>query len=145
VFALLAGILILASGCGKKTDETVAANEPDSLVDAQAYYEANPDFFHFKTPADIPADLKWEDGMDLPEFASPDAKKGGTVNYWVQDFPRTLRIVGPDSNGSFRPWILDDNVMTYAQRHPNDTALTPDGFKHFPGLADRWALDRETK
>ena len=145
VFALLAGILILASGCGKKTDETVAANEPDSLVDAQAYYEANPDFFHFKTPADIPADLKWEDGMDLPEFASPDAKKGGTVNYWVQDFPRTLRIVGPDSNGSFRPWILDDNVMTYAQRHPNDTALTPDGFKHFPGLADRWALDRENK
>ncbi|MFM1852645.1 MAG: hypothetical protein RIS54_2329 [Verrucomicrobiota bacterium] len=143
--ALLAGTILLFAGCGKKANEAAAVAEPNSLDDAQAYYAANPDFFHFKTPTDIPADLKWEDGMDLPEFASPDAKKGGTVNYWVQDFPRTLRIVGPDSNGSFRPWILDDNVMTYAQRHPNDTSLTPDGFKYFPGLADRWALDRENK
>lgn len=145
VSALLAGVVLFLSGCGKKAEDTAAADQPTGLDDAKAFYAANPDFFRFKTPGDIPADLKWDDGMDLPEFASPEAKKGGTMNYWVQDFPRTLRFVGPDSNGSFRPWILDDNVMTYAQRHPNVTSLTPDGFHYFPGLADRWALDRENK
>ena len=30
------------------------------------------------------------------------AVKGGTHYGWIDDFPRTLRTVGPDSNGSFR-------------------------------------------
>lgn len=145
-FVLLAGLAFLFAGCGKKdATEAPAENKPNALDEAKAYYAANPDFFHFKTPQDIPADLNWEDGMDLPDIGDPNAKKGGTVNYWVQDFPRTLRTIGPDSNGSFRPWILDDNFLRYAQRHPNVTSLTENGFHYFPGVADRWALDRENK
>lgn len=135
--------LLLLSACGKK--EVAVAAKKDARDEAKAFYAANPDFFKFKTPADIPTHLKWDDGMDLPEFAAPEAKRGGTFNYWVQDFPRTLRFVGPDSNGSFRPWILDDNVMQFARRHPNDTSVTENGFRYFPGIADRWSVDREKK
>jgi microcin C transport system substrate-binding protein len=145
IAALLLGTALLAlSGCGKK--ET-ASTEPkkDARDEAKAFYAAHPEFFKFKSPADIPANLEWEDGMDLPEFADPAAKRGGTFNWWIQDFPRTLRFVGPDSNGSFRPWILDDNVMQFARRHPNETGLSKNGFRYFPGIADRWALDRANK
>ena len=101
-----------------------------------------PKFFHYATPQDIPADLVWEDGSDLPEFASPEAKKGGTLYGWIDDFPRTLRTTGPDANGSFRPYILDDNVMRFARRHPNDTSIGPSGFRYYPGVARAWAVDR---
>ncbi|MBP6507487.1 MAG: ABC transporter substrate-binding protein [Opitutaceae bacterium] len=142
-FVLGAGLLLL-SACGKKEAASTAAKH-DARDEAKAFYATHADFFHFKTPADIPTGLNWQDGHELTEFASPEAKRGGTINFWLQDFPRTLRTVGPDSNGSFRPWILDDNTMLYARRHPNQTDLTPDGFHYFPGIADRWALDRANK
>lgn len=103
-------------------------------------------YFQFKTPEDIPADLVWENGLDLPEFASPDARKGGTFYGALADFPRTLRLFGPDSNGSFRPWILDDTRMGFAHRHPNDTSIDANGnFRYYPGIAEAWAMDRETR
>lgn len=140
--ALCAGLLLL-SACGKKDADT--GPKHDARDEAKAYYADHADFFHFKTAADIPTDLKWDDGSDLPEFASPDAKRGGLMQFWIPDFPRTLRTVGPDANGSFRPWILDDNVMQFARRHPNETGLTPNGFHYVPGIADRWAVDRANK
>lgn len=141
---LFAAGLLGLTACGKK-EETTTAPKHDARDEARTYYAAHPEFFHFKTPADIPQNLAWDDGMDLPEFSSPDAKPGGTLNFWIQDFPRTLRTVGPDSNGSFRPWILDDVAMLYARRHPNATDLTPNGFHYYPGIADRWAVDKAAK
>jgi microcin C transport system substrate-binding protein len=102
-----------------------------------------PKFFRYAKPEDLPADLAWEDGMDLPDLGSPEAKKGGTFSYFIDDFPRTLRIAGPDANGSFRPYILDDNAMGFAVRHPNDTSIGTNGFRYFPGIAREWAVDRE--
>jgi len=104
-----------------------------------------PKFFRHASPVDIPADLVWEDGSDLPEFASPEAVKGGTFYFFIDDFPRTLRTIGPDSNGSFRPYILDDTVMYFGRRHPNDTSIGPHGFRYYPGIAAAWAVDREGK
>jgi microcin C transport system substrate-binding protein len=112
-------------------------------VDAKAAAGEFPRFFQFATPADIPADLDWQDGSDLPEFASPDAKRGGTYYTWIQDFPRTLRRFGPDANGSFRPFILDDVITRLGRRHPNDTSITGTGFRYYPGIAREWALDKE--
>lgn len=102
-------------------------------------------FFVTATPEAIPAELLWEDGSDLPEFASPEAKKGGTLFSAIDDFPRTLRRVGPDSNGSFRPFLLDDVVMGFAQRHPVVTEIVDSNFRYFPGIAREWALDRENR
>ena len=144
-YALLlsCGLLLLVA-CGKK-EASDTSPQKDARDEAKSYYSVNSEFFHFRTPADIPTDLNWENGQHLPEFASPDAVKGGTLNSWIQDFPRTLRTVGPDSNGSFRRWILDNNTMSYASRHPNVTDLTKNGFEYYPGLAEEWALDRANK
>ena len=50
------------------------------------------------------------DGSEEHEFASPKAKKGGTWEVFMRDFP-TLRTIGPDANGAFRSYLLDYNVV----------------------------------
>ncbi|HXA80843.1 MAG TPA: extracellular solute-binding protein [Opitutaceae bacterium] len=126
--------LTLVSGCAKK--ETVATR--DIGPEAEAYYKAHPDVFHFATPADLPKDLIWHDGHDVPEFSAPEAKRGGTFNFFISDFPRTLRFVGPDASGSFRSFILDDNALTLTQKQPNTS-------QYFPGLAKAWAYSSDRK
>jgi len=120
--------LVLLSGCSKKQTEVTRDIGPE----AQAYYKAHSEFFHFATPADLPKDLVWHDGSDQPEFSAPEAQRGGTINSFISDFPRTLRYYGPDSNGDFRPYILDNDALTLTQQHPNTG-------QYFPGLAKAWA------
>ena len=113
-------------------------------IDARAAQGEFEKFFQFKTLADLPSDLEWDDGSDLPDIGSPEAKKGGTLYQSISDFPRTLRLVGPDSNGSFRPWILDNTRMSLGRRHPNDTSIDEDGnFHYFPGVLSEWSVDME--
>jgi len=104
-----------------------------------------PKFFRLATIDDLPDNLVWEDGGELPEIGSPDAVKGGIRYRALQDFPRTLRRLGPDANGGFRPFILDDVVMQLGRRHPNDTSTGPNGFRYIPGVAQSWAADRDNK
>ncbi len=137
--ALAASALLLA-GCGKGSDTTDSGAEPVAVIDnteeVQAYYAANPDFFIFKTIDDLPANLEWQNGEGLPEMGSPEARKGGTEYRSLQDFPRTLRTIGPDSNGSFRPFLLDDVEMRIAWRHQDE-------FDFVPGLANEWAVGED--
>ncbi len=129
----------LLTGCGGSSEDASSQEPaPDNTAEVQAYYAAHPDFFSFKTLADLPTDLVWQDGSELPDIGSPDAKKGGTQYGSLQDFPRTLRTVGPDSNGSFRPMILDYTTLQLAHRHPDD-------FKFHPGTAKAWAVDEANK
>ena len=131
-------ILLLISACDSKEQ---AAVEPDrdNTQEVLDYYASQPEFFSFKTLDDLPADLKWENGSELTEFSSKDARKGGTQYSSIDDFPRTLRHVGPDSNGSFRRWILDYFSMSVAQIYPNDSN------QFFPGLATAWTVSPEHK
>ena len=101
--------------------------------DVLEFYLKSPEAFTIATPADVPADLAWEDGSDEEEFSSPEAKRGGTWNVFARDFPRTLRMVGPDANGAFRGYILDYNAIGLVMAHPNS-----DGYH--PGLAESWAV-----
>lgn len=128
-------LAVLLVACGGGAEEQDARDNTQEVLD---YYAAYPDFFRFRTLADLPADLSWENGMDLPDLGSPLAIKGGTQYGSVQDFPRTLRFVGPDSNGSFRPWILDDVTLGLAGLHPD-----VDG-EVYPQLAREWAIDSES-
>lgn len=133
---LQAIILITLCGCGgSDTSNQEAKTTQDDGAAIEQYYKDNPNFFIFATPTDIPTNLTWENGMDLPEIGSPKSKKGGTFNGSLQDFPRTLRTVGPDSNGGFRSYLLDPD-MPYAATHPNNKN------NYFPGLAKAWAVDR---
>lgn len=128
----LALLLFTLTGCAKKAVEATR----DITPEAEAYYKAHPEFFIFAKPADLPADLAWQDGHDVPEFSSPDAKRGGTLHGFIDDFPRTLRFNGPDANGSFRSYILDDNALTLIQRQPNTG-------QYYPALAKSWALSAD--
>jgi microcin C transport system substrate-binding protein len=167
ILALVGGL----SGCGKRQSGLGEAN--DITPELEAHYasfkrvppewqtalrsgeitqeELNrrltevPLFFQFAALADLPTDLVWDNGQHLPDIGSPAAIKGGTLYTALQDFPRTLRHVGPDSNGSFRPYILDDVLMGLAKRHPNETGIGPNGHHYVPGLAREWALDRDSK
>lgn len=131
--AIATALVVFASvGCSKKAAEAARDIGPE----AQAYYKAHPDFFIFATPADLPKDLVWQDGHDVPEFADPAAKRGGTLHAFINDFPRTFRFIGPDSNGSFRPLILDDNALSLIQRQPNTA-------QYYPALAREWALGQD--
>lgn len=156
----LAAVSLLALAlvaCGEKAEENAAGAQtgantesvdasvpgtPDNTQEVLDYYAANPEFFTFATPADLPGDLDWEDGSDLPDIGSPQAKKGGTYNARLQDFPRTLRLVGPDSNGGFRSFILDDVRMQFAHPHHQPGG---DAYRYYPGLATEWAESKERK
>ncbi|MEX0617374.1 MAG: extracellular solute-binding protein [Pseudohongiellaceae bacterium] len=137
-FTLLALSGLLVACGGESQDSAQNGPERDITQEVQEYYAANSDFFSFRTPADIPDDLVWENGDHMADIGSPEAEKGGTQYGFLPDYPRTLRTVGPDSNGSFRPWILDNVSMMLAHRHPND-------FDYHPGLATEWAVDAENK
>lgn len=136
------GIAMLITACGEpsstETEDTTDLVAIDNTAEVEAYYAENPEFFSFKTLADLPTDLTWTSNDHLPEVGSPDAKKGGTEYIRIQDFPRTLRPVGPDSNGSFRNYLIDDVTMGLAERHPGE-------FEYMPGLASEWAVDKENK
>ena len=94
--------LLLSSACGEPEKTALSeTDQKDNSAEVKAYYDARPDFFRFKTLADLPERLTWENGNNLSEMGSPEAKKGGTEYRRIQDFPSTLRTVGPDSNGSF--------------------------------------------
>lgn len=139
---LIAAALLAACGGEPQRDaETGTGGDVavrDVTPEVEAFYAANPELITFATPADIPADLVWEDGMDLPEIGSPEAKKGGTYYEYLEDFPPTLRTTGPDSNSSARSWISGFYSLPYALPHPN-------GGGYIPGIAERWAVDYENK
>jgi len=132
LLALLAFVLV--SGCAKKE----AAVARDIGPEAEAYFKAHADFFRFATPTDLPNGLVWHDGSDVPEFSAPEAKRGGTAFSWILDFPRTLRFAGPDANGSFRTFILDDNALILIQKQPNTG-------QYYPALAKAWAYGSDGK
>ena len=54
----------------------------------------------------------------------------------MRDFPRTLRTIGPDANGGFRSYLLDNNVIGLTHAHPNS-----DGY--YPGVANQWAVGKD--
>ena len=136
---VLWSLVLLLAGCDSdQPTETTVTLDNTATAEVNQHYADHPNLFTFASVSDLPEDLKWEDGMPLPDIGSPKATKGGTEYSRLADFPRTLRLVGPDSNGSFRPYILDDVVMQLAHRHP-------DNFEFYPGLATAWAVDRKNK
>jgi microcin C transport system substrate-binding protein len=131
--------LVLLAGCGKKAAPAADASLPDMEDDLARTLLEQRDFYVFKTPADLPSNLTWQDGSDLPEFADPNAKKGGTFNFLIQDFPRTLRTIGPDATGGIRAYLLDYPAVSFLQAHPN----VPN--RMIPGIAREWAVDPASK
>jgi microcin C transport system substrate-binding protein len=123
-------------GCSKSTDDRFPPY--DNTAEVEAFWKSKPEFFQWKTPADLPADLKWENGAAVPEFGDPAAKKGGTFHDYHPTYPPTFRVVGPDASNPFRG-EHHDNVYTWiVKRHPDIDAW-------IPGMADEWAYSKDKK
>ncbi len=98
-----------------------------------AFRESLGDYLKTSSPADIPPDLVWQDGMDQPEIGDPAARKGGVFRRYVETFPPTIRPFGDNSNNSFRGDLHDDIELSLVSLHPETMEL-------IPGLAREWAL-----
>lgn len=96
------------------------------------------DYFDFKTPADLPTGLTWENGLDQPEIGDPASKKGGIFTYYISNFPSTVRQFGPDSNNSFRSEIYEKVNMGIVSLHPTTRGI-------MPGIAKEWAVSEDKR
>lgn len=89
------------------------------------------------TVAAVPDNTQWITNNSAPQWSSPQAQKGGLMRYSLASFPPTLRTVGPDSNNSFRSYLLD-NQLPLIEIHPNTDEI-------LPMLATHWAYDDDGK
>jgi len=103
---------------------------------ATAYYKSKPEFFQFKTLADLPSNLQWQTDPLEPVFADPRAQRGGELNFFLNNTPPVLRRVGPNSNHSFRDSAYDTNDFSLLSMHPNS-------LRWIPGLATAWAVSED--
>jgi microcin C transport system substrate-binding protein len=85
----------------------------------------------------LPKNLIWQSNNSAPLWASEKAEKGGTFTDFILAFPPTLRVVGPDSNSSFRGFI-NANQLSLTTFHPNTMEVLPE-------LATEWAYGKDNK
>lgn len=140
-------LLAITSGCGPKSPSTSptpdvaakAAAVPDMEADLARTVTEQASFYQNRPISELPSGLSWKTGADLAEFADPAARKGGTFRYYMQDFPRTLRTIGPDATGGIRPYLLDYVAVYVLHAHPNIAG------RMYPGLAREWAVDEANR
>ena len=88
------------------------------------------------TPADIPAGLIWENGMEQPDIGDPAALKGGVFRKYIPSFPPTIRPFGDNSNNSFRGDLYDYIEIPLVNLHPDTMEI-------IPGVAREWATSKD--
>ncbi|ABW66752.1 extracellular solute-binding protein [Desulfosudis oleivorans] len=126
ISALMVLCMLLAWGCSSDKDEQQAAPEP-----------AHSPFRAPLADTDLPENIDWLTNDTDPVFASPDAVTGGTLRLSLLSFPLTFRVVGPDSNSSFRSAILG-NQLSLISIHPNTERIVPE-------IATHWAFGKDKK
>ena len=94
------------------------------------------DYLKIGRPADIPAGLVWENGMNQPEIGDPAARKGGVFRRFIPTFPPTLRPFGDNSNNSFRGDLYDYIEIPLVTLHPETMEM-------IPGAARQWAVSKD--
>jgi len=128
ILMILTAMLVFA--CTDKSSEEISSSEAVS-GDKEALFKAE------ISNAPLPADIKWQTNDSDLVYASAEAKEGGVLNSWVLSFPLTFRVVGPDSNSSFRSAILG-NQLSLIGIHPNTENIVPE-------LASHWAYGEDKK
>jgi len=124
-------LFISMVSCGKEQEETKV--ETDEITK-----EVTEDKSETKIDKTIlPQDLKWLTNDSDPVFSAPEAQKGGIFHDAVLSFPLTFRVVGPDSNSSFRSAILGN--------HLGLTGIHPNTLNTVPELATHWAYGEDKK
>ncbi len=127
-------IVITSPGCGDSQDTKTEGGENFRKSDEGAVHAPFPAERRYEV---LPENIQWLTNITDPVFASPEAEKGGLFRAALSSFPMTFRVVGPDSNGSFRSAILD-NQLSLINIHPNTKNIIPE-------LATHWAFDPDKK
>ena len=113
-------------GCASDRSQNVSSSEPPSNAGlVPLVYQK------------LPHNILWLTNDTDPVFASDNAEKGGVIREAIMNFPMTFRVVGPDSNGSFRSAILD-NQLALINIHPVSRRIIPE-------LATHWAYAPDKK
>lgn len=131
--AMALAIVLGLAGCG--SNESIVPT-PDTTANAALEPPVEP-VRRSSLPATLPADLVWQTNDTDPEFAAPEAIRGGTFRTWMGSFPLTLRRVGPDSNGGFAAYTR--------YIHMPLVAFHPINRRPMPALASHWAFDPDGK
>jgi microcin C transport system substrate-binding protein len=137
-FKLLWGLMLfcmILTGCSE--DPEAPEIKPDVKKSGSAGLTGQENELPERVYAAMPGHIDWLTNDTDPMFASPDAEKGGLFRAALLSFPMTFRVVGPDSNGSFRSAILD-NQLSLINIHPNTGNIIPE-------LATHWAFDPDKK
>ena len=140
IILFLIFILIL-SGCGNsdKSQEQNDIQNTNTIIETKENDKAQPyeSVSQSREYAELPSNITWLTNGQDPLFSAEKVKKGGTLRLSLLSFPMTFRTVGPDSNGSFRSAILD-NQLSLINIHPNTENIIPE-------LATHWAYGDDKK
>ena len=90
-------------------------------------------------PADLPPDIKWETNLDDPPIGDLKALKGGILYEYMEDYPLTFRLMGPNSNDAFASWNRAYTMaFSLVDRHP-----VTDRF--IPLMATHWSIQPDNQ
>jgi microcin C transport system substrate-binding protein len=127
---LTAVLFLLIHGCSPETTAPEVGG-----ADTEKAVPSQPAPMPSREP--LPDGIVWLTNDSDPLFASPEAQRGGTLHRALESFPLTFRVVGPDSNTSFRGAILG-NQLGLTGIHPNTLNIIPE-------LATHWAYGSDRK
>ncbi len=83
--------------------------------------------------------IVWETNDASPMIGSPEAQRGGTLHTYVQGYPLTFRLMGPNSNDGFSGWKRAFSMdLPLVNRHPQTDEF-------IPCLATHWSVQPDNK
>lgn len=82
---------------------------------------------------DMLPELRWETNLDYRGDGSPDAKKGGRLQYVQSSFPPTLRTCGKNAKSAFQRMV---EGLCYEPMLNMDSIT----YGYAPNLASKWAI-----
>jgi len=134
IFVLMVLCCFCLTGCGDNDTQKSLQKEQKSGPESGSTTIVMPEEKNYTV---LPGNIKWLTNESDSIFSSPKALKGGIFHSAITSFPMTFRVVGPDSNGSFRSAILD-NQLSLINIHPNTDNIIPE-------LATHWAFGDDKK
>jgi microcin C transport system substrate-binding protein len=146
VHVLITALALGITGCGRSSnpapgpEATSPATRSGPVSMNKADYPVFPDADAGADPA-VSAEQGgkdftgkgWETNTDFDLIGDPHAMKGGVFRDYVQDFPGTLRLEGPESNSQF-------NYGVTALAYESLLGVHPTSLDYIPGLATHWQI-----
>ena len=85
------------------------------------------------------SNIEWTTNYDDPPIGDPTAKKGGTFYDFIQAYPLTFRLVGPNSNDDSAGWRRSFSM------HFSLTEIHPQTDNYIPWMATHWSIQDDMR